>query len=348
MQLSDFDFELPIQLIAKYPTQQRTHSRLLIGQTPIIDTHFYQIGDYLQSKDLLVINNTQVIPGRLFAHKATGGKLEVMIERVLDNYQALAMIKSNRSPVIGSQIYFDSGQQIFATVLEKAGYLYTLSFNKIIDEVLAEYGHIPLPYYLNRADEKSDQQRYQTVFAKQKGAVAAPTAGLHFDNALLDKIKTQGVGVAEVTLHVGAGTFLPVKTDNITEHKMHKECIEISQETQEKIIKTKQNGGRIIALGTTVVRALESWAKINNLTSKTCDKFSKETDIFIYPKFEFKIVDVLITNFHLPKSSLLMLVSAFAGVDEIRHIYQHAIEQQYRFFSYGDAMLLQNNYKTNK
>lgn len=339
MQLSDFDFSLPEHLIAQHPTKQRTQSRLLIAGTPIEDKKFINIIDYLKPNDLLVLNNTKVMPARLYANKETGAKVEIMINRILSDTQALVMMKSSKSPKIGSKILLDN--QYHATVLAKYDYLYNLEFSSSIQVILDNLGHIPLPPYIERADDLADKTRYQTVFAKKLGAVAAPTAGLHFDQTLLDQLQQKGIDNTEVTLHVGAGTFLPVKTDDITQHKMHSEFIEVSEEVIEKIKQTKQKNGRIIAVGTTAVRALESCALTAN-SWQDLTPCTQETNIFIYPGFEFKVVDLLITNFHLPKSSLLMLVSAFTGSKTIKQIYQHAIKQQYRFFSYGDAMLLKN------
>lgn len=346
MQLSDFNFKLPTHLIAQQPTKKRINSRLLIGQDPIIDTQFYQIIQYLKPNDLLVLNNSKVIPARLYAQKTTGGQLAIMIERLLANNHALAMIKASHPPKIGQVVYFDEQQQLSATILAKDGYLYTLVFSTKISQILDKYGHTPLPPYINRPDSCTDKNRYQTVFAKKKGSIAAPTAGLHFDNNLLSQLRQSGINIAELTLHIGIGTFLAIKTSNVLQHKMHRELMAVSTQTQKKILATKQNGGRIVAVGTTVVRALESCAlnggMAKNLT-KVLKPCVKETDIFIYPGFDFKVVDMLITNFHLPKSSLLVLVSAFAGCEYIKRIYQHAIQKEYRFFSYGDAMLL---YKT--
>jgi S-adenosylmethionine:tRNA ribosyltransferase-isomerase len=280
------------------------------------------------------MNNTKVIPARLFGHKDSGGKVEIMIERLLNDKQVLAMIRASRAPQIGSKITLENSEK--ATVLNKQDGFYTLEF--ATDSLLAlldNVGHIPLPPYIERTDDEQDLSRYQTVYAKHDGAVAAPTAGLHFDDALLNALKDKGINSAFVTLHVGAGTFQPVKTDNIKDHTMHSEYYEISQDTVDKIHQTKKSGGRVIAIGTTAVRSLESAAK-----SGTLKATREETDIFIYPGYEFKVVDMMVTNFHLPKSSLLMLVSAFIGRDRMMEMYQYAIEQKYRFFSYGDAMLL--------
>lgn len=334
MQLSDFDFDLPKSLIAQYPPKNRTDSRLLVAQYPIIDAKFSQIGYFLKSGDLLVMNDTRVIPARLFGYKSSGGKVEILIERLLNNKQVLAMIRASIAPQIDSKIMLENGET--ATVLSKETDFYTLEFiTDSLLELLEDVGHIPLPPYIKRMDDERDLARYQTVYAKQDGAVAAPTAGLHFDDALLEALKNQGVDSTFVTLHVGAGTFQPVKTNNIKDHTMHSEYYEISQDAVDKIQQTKKNGGRIVAIGTTAVRSLESAAR-----SGTLKATQEETDIFIYPSYKFKVVDILVTNFHLPKSSLLMLVSAFIGRERMMEIYQHAIREKYRFFSYGDAMLL--------
>ena len=335
MQLSEFDFELPSSLIAQNPPKNRTDSRLLVAQSPIIDTKFANIGDFLREGDLLVMNNTRVIPARLFAHKASGGKVEIMIERLLSDTQVLAMIRASRAPQIDSEIHLENGDK--AKVLNKEDGFYTLEFTTdSLLQLLEDVGHIPLPPYIDRADNPEDLSRYQTVYAKHDGAVAAPTAGLHFDDALLASLKARGIDHSFVTLHVGAGTFQPVKVDEIEQHKMHSEYFEIDQATVDQVLATKARGGRVIAVGTTAVRSLESAAKSGQLRAA-----QEETDIFIYPGYEFQVVDMMITNFHLPKSSLLMLVSAFIGRGAMMDIYQHAIAEQYRFFSYGDAMLLE-------
>lgn len=335
MKLTDFDFELPKSLIAQNPPENRTDSRLLVPQSTIIDSFFHQIASFIKPGDLLVMNNTRVIPARLFGHKESGGKVEIMIERLLNDRQVLAMIKASRAPQIDSFITLENGEK--AQVVSKENGFYTLDFltDSLLD-LLDNVGHIPLPPYIERSDEQADLERYQTVFAKEDGAVAAPTAGLHFDDELLSSLKEKGINHCFVTLHVGAGTFQPVKVDEITDHKMHSEYFEIDQITVDQINQTKKNGGRVIAVGTTAVRSIESAAKSGALKAT-----KEETDIFIYPGYEFKIVDMLITNFHLPKSSLLMLVSAFIGRERMMEIYQHAIENKYRFFSYGDAMLLE-------
>jgi len=335
MKLNDFDFDLPKSLIAQYPSRSRTDSRLLVLRDILVDSTFSQLGNFLKPNDLLVLNDTKVIPARLFGHKDSGGKVEVLVERLINDHKALVMIKSSRSPKIGSYVVLENKRSF--KICDKNDGIYKVDFESdFILNVLNEIGHIPLPPYINREDSKEDQSRYQTVYAKNDGAVAAPTAGLHFDEILLSSLENQGINHTFVTLHVGAGTFQPVKVENIESHKMHSEYYEISTETIDKIEQAKALGGRIIAVGTTAVRVLES-ASINGRL-----KHQKgDTDIFIYPGFKFQIVDAMITNFHLPKSSLLMLVSAFIGYKEMFETYSHAIKEQYRFFSYGDAMLLE-------
>ena len=335
MKLSDFDFDLPNSLIAQYPSENRTDSRLLVVQDSFINATFSQLGEFLKPKDLLILNDTKVIPARLFGRKESGGKVEILVERLINEFQALVMIKASRAPKIGSYIVLENDKRV--KVSDKASGLYRLSFgsNSILT-LLNEIGHIPLPPYIERIDEKEDLIRYQTVYAKNDGAVAAPTAGLHFDEPLLSNLNSYGVDHAFVTLHVGAGTFQPVKVEDIKDHQMHSEYFEVCQETVDKIVTTKANGGRIVAVGTTAVRTLESIALQGKLSSTKGD-----TDIFIYPGFEFRLVDAMITNFHLPKSSLLMLVSTFIGIEKMFQVYQYAIEEKYRFFSYGDAMFLE-------
>ena len=335
MKLSDFDFDLPNALIAQYPSEKRTDSRLLVVQDNFINATFSQLVKFLKPKDLLILNDTKVIPARLFGRKDSGGKVEILVERLINDFEALVMIKASRAPKIGSYIVLENDKQV--KVIDKASGLYKLSFGRnSILTLLNEIGHVPLPPYIERIDIKEDLVRYQTVYAKNDGAIAAPTAGLHFDEPLLSNLNSYGVDYAFVTLHVGAGTFQPVKVEDIKEHQMHSEYFEICQETVDKIVTTKANGGRIVAVGTTAVRTLESIALQGELSSAKGD-----TDIFIYPGFEFCVVDAMITNFHLPKSSLLMLVSAFIGIEKMSQIYQYAIEEKYRFFSYGDAMLLE-------
>lgn len=333
-----FDYALPQSLIAQHPLDERTASRLMVlqRQQQVIDHYkFSDIVNFINPNDLLVINNTKVIPARLFGQKESGGKLECLIERVVEPHKALAHIRSSKSPKPGSRIILES--KLMATVTGRKGELFQLTFDGDEDLflLLERYGHMPLPPYIERADAIEDRERYQTVFAEHKGAVAAPTASLHFDEALLKRLREQGTEITQITLHVGAGTFQPVRVDDVTQHQMHSEWIDVSQATVEAIAACKQRGGRVIAVGTTVMRALESAALTGKLKA-----FKGDTDIFIYPGFEFKCVDALLTNFHLPKSTLLMLVSAFAGYDFICKAYAAAIEQQYRFFSYGDAMLI--------
>ncbi len=338
MKLNDFDFDLPKSLIAQTPTKNRTDSRLLVPRSTIIDAQFNQLANFIKPNDLLVLNDTRVIPARLFAHKDTGGRVEIMIERVLRANKAVAMIRASIAPKVGSFIDLENGVKV--KVLSKNNSFYTLEFEtESIKDLLDCIGHVPLPPYIDRPDDKKDENRYQTVYAAKDGAVAAPTAGLHFDETLLDELSSHGIDHCFVTLHVGAGTFQPVKTEQIKDHVMHSEHYEISQETVEKINKAKLKGGRVIAIGTTSVRTLESAALSGQLRPSR-----GETDIFIYPGFKFRVIDMMLTNFHLPKSSLLMLVSAFIGHDKMIEIYQHAINKEYRFFSYGDAMLLEKNY----
>ena len=335
MKLSDFDFDLPNSLIAQYPSENRTDSRLLVVQDSFINATFSQLGEFLKPKDLLILNDTKVIPARLFGRKESGGKVEILVERLINDFQALVMIKASRAPKISSYTVLENDKQV--KVIDKASGLYKLSFGRnAILTLLNEIGHVPLPPYIERIDRKEDLVRYQTVYAKNVGAIAAPTAGLHFGEPLLSNLNSYGVDHAFVTLHVGAGTFQPVKVEDIKDHQMHSEYFEVCQETVDKIVTTKANGGRIVAVGTTAVRTLESIVLQGELSSAKGD-----TDIFIYPGFEFRLVDAMITNFHLPKSSLLMLVSAFIGIEKMFQIYQYAIEEKYRFFSYGDAMLLE-------
>lgn len=334
MKTSDFKFHLPEELIAQFPLKERSDSRLLVLNNNQIEDHYFKdIIDLLKPDDLLVFNNTQVIPARLYGKKSSGGKIECLIERVLNIDTALVHIKASKSPKKGALLIIND--EFEATVIEREGALFKLQFNRPLLDALDNFGHIPLPPYIERDDEESDFERYQTIYGTVPGAVAAPTAGLHFDQSLLQKIETKGIETTEVTLHVGAGTFQPVRVDNILEHHMHSEYVEVSAETVQKIKACKQRGGRVIAVGTTSVRSLESAAK-----DALIDTFSGDTDIFIYPGYEFKVIDALITNFHLSESTLLMLVSALAGYDTIKSAYQHAIEKKYRFFSYGDAMFI--------
>lgn len=344
--LSDFDFVLPEALIAQHPATERSGSRLLDGRaaTPV-DRSFRELPALLRAGDLLVFNDTKVLHARLFGEKASGGKLELLVERVLGGNQVAAHLRVSKKPEVGATVKLhcapgqedgmsatllgrwpDADGPLFRFVLcnDKGDTPYTL---------MERHGHVPLPPYITHSDSAEDAQRYQTVFAKNPGAVAAPTAALHFDQALLDRLDAMGVQRAQVTLHVGAGTFQPVKTENLSEHRMHSEWYEVPAETQAAIADCKARGGRLIAVGTTTVRTLESWAQSGQA--------SGDTTIFITPGFTFSHVDLLLTNFHLPKSSLMMLVSAFAGYEQVMALYRHAIAKEYRFFSYGDAMLLE-------
>ncbi len=337
MQRTDFSFDLPEKLIAQKPCAERTASRLLVldrKSGEIHDQQFSSIIDLLNEGDLLVMNNTRVIRARLFGQKETGGKIEVLIERVLGDHNVLAHIKASKSPKAGTKIQFD--QDYTATVTGRQDDLFEVKFESTVWDLMEAIGHIPLPPYITREDTGFDVERYQTVFAEKKGAVAAPTAGLHFDQGLLDQLAEKGVQFARLTLHVGAGTFQPMRVDNLEDHKMHSEIIEVSQTVCDQIKETRKQGGRVIALGTTTVRALESASQNNPEIAP----FSGKTNIFIYPGYEFHSVDAMITNFHLSESTLLMLVCAFAGQEKMMNAYQHAVDQEYRFFSYGDAMFI--------
>ncbi|MDC9725771.1 MAG: tRNA preQ1(34) S-adenosylmethionine ribosyltransferase-isomerase QueA [Gammaproteobacteria bacterium] len=338
MQRTDFQFDLPPELIAQFPSDQRTASRLLSldgVSGDINDLQFLDLPSLLRAGDLLVFNNTKVIPARLLGQKDSGGKIEVLVERVLDEHRVLAHIRSSKSLKIGRHLLLEESLDI--EVLGRQDALYELYFHGELPatQALEQYGRLPLPPYIERDVDKDDLERYQTVYAEHIGAVAAPTAGLHFDQSMLEKIEAMGIETAQVTLHVGAGTFQPVRVDDIKTHQMHSERIEVTQEVCDQVKATHARGGRVIAVGTTSVRALESASQSGQIES-----FSGETEIFIYPGYEFKSVDAMITNFHTSESTLLMLVSAFAGRDNIMAAYSHAIEQRYRFFSYGDAMFL--------
>lgn len=343
MKTLDFDFYLPPHLIAQHPLANRAESRLLDvnAQTHTLkDTIFQQIDQFFEPGDVLVLNDTKVIKARVFGYKATGGQIEVMIDRVLTPQEAYAQVKSSRSPKAGGRLNLEGGAEV--EVLGRVADMFHL---RLLSEAswfdfLEQHGQLPLPPYIEHEADASDDQRYQTVFAKHAGAVAAPTAGLHFDEALLQSLKDNGVLVRFVTLHVGAGTFQPVKVENIADHHMHSETYHLPADTIETILSARAQGKRITAVGTTSMRTLESAAHANKLFAHHGD-----TDIFITPGFEFKLVDRLITNFHLPKSTLMMLVSAFGGYDFMRSAYAHAIAQSYRFFSYGDAMLITRAHK---
>jgi S-adenosylmethionine:tRNA ribosyltransferase-isomerase len=337
--LSDFDFALPPELVAQHPATERTASRLLDGTGPApADRIFKHLPSLLREGDLLVFNDTRVVKARLFGEKPTGGKLELLVERVLQGQEVVAHMKVSKKPPVGTTLEMVGGFR--ATLLgrwpDEQGALFRFAFESDSGEnpymLMERCGHVPLPPYITHTDSADDESRYQTVFARVPGAVAAPTAALHFDEGLLAELEARGVQRANVTLHVGAGTFQPVKTENIAEHTMHAERYEVPETTQRAIAQCKARGGRVVAVGTTTVRTLESWAKSGEA--------SGDTRIFITPGFAFAHVDLLVTNFHLPKSTLMMLVSAFAGYERVMALYAHAIANGYRFFSYGDAMLL--------
>jgi S-adenosylmethionine:tRNA ribosyltransferase-isomerase len=333
--LGDFDFALPPDLVAQHPAAERSASRLLDGTGPVAaDRIFRELPGLLAPGDLLVFNDTQVVKARLFGEKPTGGKLELLVERVLTGREVVAHMKVSKKPSVGTEVRMDGG--FTATLLgrypDEDGPLFRFAFSDDPYALMERHGHVPLPPYIEHTDTAEDAQRYQTVFARNPGAVAAPTAALHFDEAVLAALDARGVERASVTLHVGAGTFQPVKTEDIAQHHMHSEWYQVPQATQDAIARLRARGGRLVAVGTTTVRTLESWARSGQA--------SGDTDIFITPGFAFRQVDLLLTNFHLPKSTLMMLVSAFAGYEHVMDLYRHAIEAKYRFFSYGDAMLL--------
>jgi S-adenosylmethionine:tRNA ribosyltransferase-isomerase len=339
MRRDHFQFELPNELIARQPAAQRQGSRMLFLDSAENNLQHQQFSDFLshvESGDLIVFNNTKVIAARLYGQKATGGKVEVLVERLVDAYSVLAHVRASKSPKPGNQIVFSEG--FSAEMTGRDDDLFALTFNKPVLEVLDAIGHMPLPPYIDRSDTDEDETRYQTVYADQLGAVAAPTAGLHFDEKMLEDIQTKGASIAFVTLHVGAGTFQPLRVDNIIDHKMHSEWLLVSREVCDQVIKTKTNGGRVIAVGTTSVRCLETAASSGQIVP-----FEGDTNIFIYPGYRFNVVDGLLTNFHLSESTLLMLVSAFSGYHSIMAAYREAVSERYRFFSYGDAMFLLRN-----
>lgn len=332
--LSDFDFDLPPERIAQHPLPDRSASRLLqLDGDQITDRHFADIVDQLQPGDLLVMNNTRVLKARFFGVKETGGQVEVLVERVLDNRTVLAQVRASKSPKPGNRIRLADAFDV--TVGERAGEFFTLHFEGDVFELIEAHGRLPLPPYIEHNADEFDEQRYQTVYSKEPGAVAAPTAGLHFDQPLLDRLAAKGIKLAYVTLHVGAGTFQPVRVEDLSTHQMHSEWYTIPQETVDAVRAAKALGRDVVAVGTTSLRALESASQSGELKVG-----SDDTALFITPGYAFKTVTRLITNFHLPKSTLMMLVSAFAGYHEIRKAYAHAIANEYRFFSYGDAMLL--------
>ena len=338
MLLEDFNYNLPPELIAQTPLSKRSDSRLLcLNKTTGEITHhnFRELYNILAPNDLLVLNNTRVIPARLYTHKATGGKVEVMIERITSNNSLIAQTKSSKSLKIGEKLFLDDNS--WFEINGRKENLFVLSFHSAIslDQALNRFGKIPLPPYIRRAPDLNDAQHYQTIYAKQSGAVAAPTAGLHFDQQLMDNLKQNKIKNTSVTLHVGLGTFQPVRVEKIEDHKIHPEYIEVSKTTCDDITSTKKDSGRVIAVGTTSLRALEATSQSGEI-----NPYQGDTDIFIYPGYKFKTTEILITNFHLPKTSLLMLVAAFAGHENMMGAYQEAIKQKYRFYSYGDAMLI--------
>ena len=339
MRVADFSFELPDSLIARHPLAERHGSRLLVLDGPsgaLAHRQFIDLLEYLRPGDLMVFNNTRVIPARVFGQKASGGKLEILVERVLDSHRVLAHVRASKSPKPGSLMLIDGGGE--AEMVARHDALFELRFTEEVLPLLERVGHMPLPPYIDRPDDTADRERYQTVYAERAGAVAAPTAGLHFDEALLAQIEAKGVETAFVTLHVGAGTFQPVRVEKLEDHHMHKEWLEVSQAVVDAVHACRQRGGRVIAVGTTSVRSLESAAREGELKP-----FSGDTDIFIFPGRPFHVVDALVTNFHLPESTLLMLVSAFAGYPETMAAYAAAVVNGYRFFSYGDAMFITRN-----
>jgi len=338
MKKTDFSFDLPAELIAQAPLSGRSDSRLLLvpsGSASFEDRQFSQLGDYLKAGDLLVFNDTRVIPARLFGQKQTGGQVEILIERLLPGQQVRAQIGASKSPKPGSRITLTDGTPL--KVIDRDGGFYRLQFETAepVETLLNRLGKMPLPPYIQRDAEAADESRYQTVYARHAGAVAAPTAGLHFDQAMLDGLRHNGVEFGHITLHVGAGTFQPMRSDDLKDHVMHSEWLNVGAELCAQIAATRARGGRVVAVGTTVVRALES-ASIDGVLKP----FAGDTRIFIFPGYRIRSVDALITNFHLPESTLLMLVSAFSGKQRILEAYRHAVQQRYRFFSYGDAMLL--------
>ena len=343
MKKSDFHYDLPPELIAQAPLAERSASRLLVvppTPAPLRDGHFRDLLDLLAPGDLLVFNDTRVIPARLFGQKATGGRVEILIERLLGGNQARAQLGVSKSPKAGARIALDAGGE--AEVLGREGEFYVLQFHvpESLESWLLHAGRLPLPPYIQRVPGQDDTERYQTVFAREVGAVAAPTAGLHFDEALLAALQAKGVHFGHVTLHVGAGTFQPVRVDDLDQHVMHSEWLNVGAELVEAIRDTRAAGGRVIGVGTTVVRALESATRTNDAGQRELQPYAGETRLFILPGYRITSVDALVTNFHLPESTLLMMVSAFAGKERVFEAYAHAIREAYRFFSYGDAMLL--------
>nr|WP_297458950.1 tRNA preQ1(34) S-adenosylmethionine ribosyltransferase-isomerase QueA [uncultured Halomonas sp.] len=341
MQRADFHFDLPDELIARYPSEQRSDCRLLCvdGESgELAHRRFADLLELLAPGDLVVFNDTRVIPARLHGHKASGGRVEMLLERPLDAHRGLAHIRSSKSPKPGTELIFEG--DVHAVVEGRVDALFELRFlgETPLIELLERHGHMPLPPYITREDELADRERYQTVYARRDGAVAAPTAGLHFDEPLMQAMRERGIDIAFVTLHVGAGTFQPVRVDDIREHHMHSEWLEVSETVSEQVRAAKSRGNRVVAVGTTSVRCLESACLYS--PDGGIAPYSGETDIFIYPGYEWRCVDALVTNFHLPESTLLMLVSSFVGFEPVMRAYRAAVDERYRFFSYGDAMFL--------
>lgn len=348
MKRSDFQFDLPDELIARYPAAERRDSRLLVlngADGSLQHRQFADILDCVDAGDVMVFNNTRVIPARVFGRKSTGGKVEILVERVLDSHRVLAHMRSSKSPKAGAELLLfqsespaDDEPGLSAQVVGREEALFIVEFELPVLDVLNDIGHMPLPPYIDREDQLSDRERYQTVYGEKQGAVAAPTAGLHFDEAMLESLRDKGVDIAYVTLHVGAGTFQPVRAEDIRDHHMHSEYLEVDESVCEQIRAARARGGRVIAVGTTSVRCLETASAEDG----SIDAYQGDTDIFIYPGYRFKQVDALLTNFHLSESTLIMLVSAFAGREHILNAYNEAVAERYRFFSYGDAMFIQS------
>ncbi|EPC7253419.1 tRNA preQ1(34) S-adenosylmethionine ribosyltransferase-isomerase QueA [Cronobacter sakazakii] len=346
MRLTDFSFELPESLIAHYPQAQRSACRLLSLDGPTGDlTHgtFTDLLDKLNPGDLLVFNNTRVIPARLFGRKASGGKVEVLVERMLDDHRVLAHIRASKAPKPGAELLLGDDESVNATMTARHDALFEVQFNdaRPVLDILNSIGHMPLPPYIERPDEEADRELYQTVYSQKPGAVAAPTAGLHFDEPLLERLRAKGIEMAFVTLHVGAGTFQPVRVESIEDHVMHSEYAEVPQEVVDAVLAAKARGNKVVAVGTTSVRSLESAAQATQ--DALIAPFFGDTQIFIYPGYQYKVIDALVTNFHLPESTLIMLVSAFAGYKHTMNAYREAVKAEYRFFSYGDAMYITYN-----
>ncbi|WP_313437132.1 tRNA preQ1(34) S-adenosylmethionine ribosyltransferase-isomerase QueA [Atlantibacter hermannii] len=346
MRVADFSFELPESLIAHYPLPGRSSCRLLSldGPTGAL-THgtFTDLLEKLNPGDLLVFNNTRVIPARMFGRKASGGKIEVLVERMLDDKRVLAHVRASKAPKPGAELLLGEDESVKATMTARHDALFEIEFDdaRAVLDILNDIGHMPLPPYIDRPDEEADRELYQTVYSEKPGAVAAPTAGLHFDEPLLEKLRQKGVEMAFVTLHVGAGTFQPVRVDSIEDHIMHSEYAEVPQDVVDAVLACKARGNRVIAVGTTSVRSLESAAKAAK--NHLIEPFFNDTQIFIYPGYQYSVIDALITNFHLPESTLIMLVSAFAGYKHTMNAYHEAVKAEYRFFSYGDAMFITYN-----